>query len=138
MKQPSIARCLRCAFLGSALLGCGPPAWAQAPTGSPAAPPNNWFVPAPPPVGTVDVTHAFSDSDLGGEEQITVLGKRRPVAGPLDIPDLPGEDMSRYHREPDYLTREHRAPCTPTYQTVGGHEGRGSSLASGLGAPGCD
>ncbi len=113
-------------------------ACAQRQSSGPNQAKGTWFVPAPPPAGSVDVTQPVTGLELGGEEQITVIGKGRPVAGPLDIPDLPGEDMSRYHRELDYLTREHRAPCAENYASVGGHEGRGSSLATGLGVPGCD
>ncbi len=97
-----------------------------------------WFVPAAPSKESVDTVQKTDARSFGDTEEITVIGHRRPVAGPLVVPDLPGEDMSKYHREPNDITLNHRAPCAAPYATVGDHEGRGSSLATGLGAPGCD
>ncbi len=133
-------------LLATALLGgAAAPCLAQPAPFSTAAPANKppasgaWFVPAVPKQdASVDVHAAVAASGIGDVEQITVLGRRRAATERLDIPDLPGEDMSKYHRDPDYLTREHRAPCAPAYASVGDHEGRGSSLATGLGAAGCD
>ena len=107
------------------------PATAQAGSGA-------WFVPAAPSKDSVDTVQKTDTKSFGDTEEITVIGHRRPVAGPLVVPDLPGEDMSKYHREPNDPTLNHRAPCAAPYATVGDHEGRGSSLATGLGAPGCD
>lgn len=124
-------RLLPCSFVTLLVCVFAREARAQPPAGA-------WFVPPPPRAGAVDLGARVPASSIGGVEQLTVIGRRRPVAGPLEVPDLKGEDLSRYHREPDYLTRSHRAPCGSSFASVGDHEGRGSSLATGLGAAGCD